>query len=167
MESDDDKEVEYLTILANYGYPDMQYELGYLYYECDSLKMGRRSRKREAARWFKKAADQGNVEAMYMLGEIYESRYWGVRYCDRKAFVWFKKAAEQGHEEAMRLLSSCYSHGYGTKKDCAKALEWAEKAGWHQEAERIRNGEYQVDEFGPFIFTPMPLTDQDSQDLPF
>ena len=83
VESDDDKEVEYLTILANYGYPDMQYELGYLYYDRDSLKMGRRSRKREAARWFKKAADQGNVEAMYMLGEIYESRYWGVRYCAR------------------------------------------------------------------------------------
>lgn len=138
VEVDIDKALEYLKMIADYGYPDMQYELGCLYYDCDDLKMGSRSRYLEAARWFEKAADQGWVEAMYMLGTIYDSCRWGVRHYQKRAFVWYKRAAELGHHEAMCSLSGCYRLGYGTKIDRVKAMEWAEKAGWHQEAERIR-----------------------------
>ena len=145
---DCDKALEYLKMLAQYGYPELQYELGFLYNDDDCLKMGWRSRKHEAALWLKKAAVQGNVEAMYMLGTIYDSYRWGVRHYRKRAFVWFKRAAELGHEEAMCSLSWCYKIGYGTKKDHEKAIEWAEKAGWHQEAESLRNGEYQMDADG-------------------
>jgi len=148
VEMDGEKALDYLKVLAQYGYPDMQYELGYLYHEYDYQIKGWRSRKHEAALWLKKAAVQGNVEAMYMLGTIYNSCRWGIRHYQKRAFVWFKRAAELGHEEAMFFLSSYYREGYGTKKDREKALEWAEKAGWHQEAERLRNGEYQMDADG-------------------
>ena len=148
VEEDLDKALEYLTIIADYGYPDMQYELGFLYNDCDSLNKGWRSRKHEAAHWLEKAAVQGNVEAMYMLGTIYDSCRWGIRHYQQRAFVWFKRAAELGHDEAMCSLCWCYKLGRGTKKDHEKALEWAEKAGWHQEAERLRNGEDQMDEDG-------------------
>ena len=150
VEADIDKALDYLTIIADCGYPDMQYELGYLYSEFDCKKMGWRSRKHEAAHWFEKAAVQGNVEAMYMLGTIYDSCGWGIRHYQKRAFVWFKRAAELGHDEAMFSLCWCYKIGRGTKKNRAKALEWAEKAGWHQEAERLRNGEEQMDEDGFF-----------------
>ena len=148
VDADIDKALEYLTIIADYGYPDMQCELGFLYNDCNSPKMGWRSSKREAAHWFKKAAVQGHVEAMYMLGTIYDSCSWGIRHYQKRAFVWFKRAAELGQDEAMCSLSGCYKIGRGTKKDHAKAIEWAEKAGWQEEAERLRNGEEQMDEDG-------------------
>ena len=161
VDTDIDKALEYLTIIADYGYPDMQYELGFLYNDCDSLNKGWRSRKHEAAHWLEKAAVQGNVEAMYMLGTIYDSYRWGVRHFRKRAFVWFKRAADLGHDEAMCSLCWCYKLGRGTKKDHEKALEWAEKAGWHQEAERLRNGEDQMDEDGFDVYTPMLSWNQD------
>ena len=161
VEADIDKALDYLTIIADCGYPDMQYELGYLYSEFDCKKMGWRSRKHEAAHWFEKAAVQGNVEAMYMLGTIYDSCGWGIRHYQKRAFVWFKRAAELGHDEAMCSLCWCYKLGRGTKKNRAKALEWAEKAGWHQEAERLRNGEEQMDEDGFFANLSTLLLNQD------
>lgn len=166
VEADGDKALEYLTTIAGYGYPDMQCELGFLYDDCYDLKMGWRSRKREAARWLKKAAEKGNVEAMYMLGTIYDLCGWGIRHYQKRAFVWFKRAAELGLDEAMCSLSGCYKIGRGTKKDRVKALEWAEKAGWHQEAERLRNGgeaDFEVDEDG---FWPFPMLGLD-MDNPF
>ena len=161
VEADIDKALEYLTIIADYGYPEMQYELGWLCSEFDCLKMGWRSRKHEAALWLKKAAVQGNVEAMYMLGTIYNSCRWGIRHYQKRAFVWFKRAAELGHDEAMFSLCWCYKLGRGTKKNRAKALEWAEKAGWQEEAERLRNGEEQVDEDGFFDNLPTLSFNQD------
>ena len=155
VEADSDKALEYLTMIADYGYPDMQYMLGSLYYDIDSLKMGWRSRYREATRWLKKSAEQGNVEAMYRLGITYDFCGWGLRHYRKRAFVWFRKAAELGHDEAMRSLSGCYKLGHGTKKDRAKALEWAEKAGWHQEAERLRNGEDEFVEDDFFSYSPI------------
>ncbi|KWW26256.1 MAG: TPR repeat, SEL1 subfamily [bacterium F082] len=161
VEADIDKALEYLTIIADYGYAEMQYKLGWQYSEFDCLKMGWRSRKHEAALWLKKAAVQGNVEAMYMLGTIYDSYSWGVRHYRKRAFVWFKRAAELRHEEAMCSLSGCYKIGCGTKKNRAKALEWAEKAGWQEEAERLRNGEEQMDEDGFFANLSTLLSNQD------
>lgn len=146
VEVDVDKALEYLAIIANHGYPDMQCELGFLYQDIDSLKMGCRRRQCEAAHWFKKAADQGWADAMYMLGTVYGSCNWGLRHYQKRAFVWLKRAAELGQNDAMCELSLCYKVGSGTKKDRVKALEWAEKAGWHQEAERLRNGEDDCDE---------------------
>lgn len=143
-----EKALEYLTILANYGYPDLQYELGYHCFDIDFPEMGWRSRQCKAAYWLKKAADQGWVDAMYLLGTIYNYFHWGVRHYRKRAFVWLKRAAELGHEEAMGDLSLYYKVGVGTKKDLAKAAEWAEKAGWHQQAERLRNGEFDYDENG-------------------
>ena len=58
---------------------------------------------REAVKWFEKAAERGNVEAMYYLGECYRDGS-GVDEDQKKAVEWFTKAAEQGHEEAKAEL---------------------------------------------------------------
>ncbi len=56
------------------------------------------------AKEFQKAAEQGHIEAQYMLGLLYllgkgvpESRY--------EATKWLRKAAEQGHSDARDLLA--------------------------------------------------------------
>ena len=105
VEQDEDKALEYLKILAEYGYPDMQCELG-KWYETIDWPTHKRKMKREAVKWFKKAAKQGNTEAMYCLGECYRAGS-GVRESLKKAIEWFTKAAEQGYEEAQTELEFC------------------------------------------------------------
>ena len=102
VEQDEEKALGYLKILAEYGYPNMQCELGKWY---DTIDWGTRKgeRKREAVKWFTKAAEQGNVEAMYCLGECYRDGS-GLEEDQKKAIEWFAKAAEQGNEEAKAEL---------------------------------------------------------------
>ena len=138
VEEDEEKALEYLKILAEYGYPDMQRELGKCYFYINGERMNRK-----AIEWFTRAAKQGEVEAMYWLGEYYGGAFRG-RHNDRKAFLWYKRAAERGHEEAAWHLGLCYQRGIGVKKNLDIAAEWYEKAGMHDKARRLRNGE---DEF--------------------
>ena len=50
----------------------------------------------EAARWFRKAADQGDAGAQYYLGIMFEQGR-GVALSDVEAARWYRKAADQGH----------------------------------------------------------------------
>ena len=51
---------------AQDGDPDAQVAMGYLFFEGNGVVQDRR----EAARWFGLAADQGNAEAMCNLGHM-------------------------------------------------------------------------------------------------
>lgn len=162
VEQDDEKAIEYLKILAEYGYPDMQCELG-KWYESIDWRTCERKMHREAEKWFTKAAKQGNVEAMCCLGDCYENTF-GVRRSYRKAFLWMKRAAERGFEEAFPQLGFYYERGVGTKKNLDAAAEWYDKAGWHEKATRLRNGEdlwkmdekWKMDEDGFWYDSSMP-----------
>ena len=78
----------------------------------------------EALKWYRKAAEQGDADSEYAIGQYYE--------CDRNdiklAIEWYKKAAEQGHVDAQIKMKNCYGSGKGLKKDLTQAFEWAEKA---------------------------------------
>ncbi len=102
VERNEDKALEYLKILAECGYPDMQCELG-KWYETIDWGTRKSEMNREAVKWFARAAEQGNVEAMYLLGECYRDGS-GVEEDQKKAVEWFAKAAERGHEEATAEL---------------------------------------------------------------
>ena len=155
VERDDEKALEYYKTLAEYGYPNMQCGLGTHYCDINEGKMNRK-----AVRWFAKAAKQGNVEAMYRLGECYADLY-GVRNNDRKAFLWFKRAANRGHEEAMWNVGLFYQRGIGVKKNLDLAAEWYDKAGRHDKAKRLRNGEdeFAEDENGFSLYQPWVESD--------
>ena len=56
---------------------------------------------REACKWFKKAAEQGDVDAQNNLGEMYYFGY-GIDQDTQKAITWYRKAADQGSAEAQR-----------------------------------------------------------------
>jgi TPR repeat protein len=57
----------------------------------------------EAAKWFRKAADQGIARAQYNLGVTYAYGK-GVQQSDSAAAQWFQKAAKQGHAQAQCIL---------------------------------------------------------------
>ena len=68
-----------------------------------------------AARWFRKAAEQGMPEAQFDLGYLYR-RGEGVPQDDLKAVDWWQKAADQGDTFAQSSLAGMYLDGNGVKK---------------------------------------------------
>ena len=80
-----------------------EYLLGLLY----STGIGVQQDKVEAAKCFRKAAEQGLAEAQYHLGQM----YWhgqGVPRDDLVALMWTQNAAEQGHAEARSFLERAH-----------------------------------------------------------
>jgi TPR repeat protein len=75
---------------------------------------------KEAAKWYKKAADQGFALAQYNLGVMYVKGL-GVRQNYKEAVKWFKKAADQGHASAQNNLGVMYVKGQGVRQDKSKA----------------------------------------------
>ena len=75
----------------------------------------------EAAKWYRKAAEDGHVAAQYMLGLCYE----GIDQFRHEAKYWMRKAAEQGYAAAQNQLGDWYSSGLGglTQND-AEAVKW-------------------------------------------
>jgi hypothetical protein len=70
------------------------------------------------------AAENGDADAQYRLGQIYASGE-GVPEDDTKAFKWFKKAAEQGYAIAQNNLGNAYRHGRGVSYDYKEAVDQA------------------------------------------
>lgn len=84
---------------------------------------------KSAAKWHRKAAEQGYAPAQYELGEIYASGKGVLFQNDKQAVEWFHKAAEQGYVVAQNELGDIYLKGkYGVHQDKNKATEWYRKA---------------------------------------
>mgnify|MGYP006343379143 CR=1 FL=1 len=81
----------------------------------------------EAAKWYRKAAEQGNVAAQYNLGVCYKIGL-GVQQDYAEAVKWYRKAAEQGLADAQYNLGYCYEAGQGVSQDYAEAVKWYRKA---------------------------------------
>ena len=60
----------------------------------------------EAAKWIRKAADQGDSSAQTFLGLMYDEGY-GVPQNYKEAKKWFSKAADQGDSGGQIFLGSC------------------------------------------------------------
>ena len=84
---------------------DAQKNLGALYFNGDSVQKDYR----EAAKWFLQAARQGDADAQYSLGLIYDQGGHGIEPDRKEALTWYLKAAEQGHEEAKQKLNKADS----------------------------------------------------------
>lgn len=78
---------------------------------------------KEAARWYKLAADQGHAEAQFNLALMYTNGQ-GVEQNDQEAFRLFRLAAEQGQREAASNLGALYVNGVGVSKDYVEAVKW-------------------------------------------
>nr|WP_323667895.1 tetratricopeptide repeat protein [Burkholderia cenocepacia] len=77
----------------------------------------------EAAKWYRRAADQGDPQAQNALGYLYDSGR-GVKQSDTDAFNWYRLAAEQGYANAQNNLGLMYENGQGVRQDDAEAVKW-------------------------------------------
>ena len=115
---------------AEKGDPNAQFNLG----RCFEKGKGVEQDKAEAARWYRKSADQGWAQAMNCLACLCYYGF-GVEESDDEAFRLWKAAAELGEEGALENLAFCYEPGIGTKKNPEEAEKWYMRA---QKARQIR-----------------------------
>ena len=129
---------QYQMATIGTGYAPAQLRLREMY------KYGRGVPKDEAkaAEWYAKAvtnltqaAEQGDAEAQFKLGEIHELG--SVTPAPLKALEWYMKAAEQGYIPAQTEIGNIYYFGSGVPKDLAKAEAWYTKAAEQGDAEAL------------------------------
>ncbi|KAG0226238.1 hypothetical protein BGW41_004235, partial [Actinomortierella wolfii] len=80
----------------------------------------------EAAIWYRKAAEQGDAEAQYLLGKMYLDGT-GVEQ-NNKVIIWIRKVADQGNADSQTSLGILFSKGIGVVKDESEAFAWFLKA---------------------------------------
>jgi len=68
------------------------------------------------------AAEDGHIEAQYILGGMYEIGL-GVARNNRQCAYWWQEAANQGHVGSQKALGSMYFSGRGVPLDYTKAME--------------------------------------------
>lgn len=78
--------------------------LGWTYYNGKGVKKS----EAQAARWYRKAADQNKAIAQRLLGWMYQYGEGGLEQSDSGAVELYKKAAEQNDAAAQRLLVQCH-----------------------------------------------------------
>ncbi len=88
---------------------------------------GIREDRKEALKWYEKAAYLGSIEAMNYVGNIY---YMGeaVPRDEALAFKWYKKAADLGSSIAMNYIGNMYYEGRCVPLSFQKAHYWYNKA---------------------------------------
>lgn len=82
---------------------------------------------REGFAWFNKAAAQGHLMALNMVGRCYDLG-WGTAIDKVRAAECFRVAAERGLDWGMYNYATALTLGEGLTEDKATALAWFEKA---------------------------------------
>lgn len=81
----------------------------------------------QAAEWYEKAANKGNMHAQTSIGLLYFFGL-GVPKNYTKSAEWYKKAAEQGDALATYNLAGCYRCGRGVEQNDEMAATYNQKA---------------------------------------
>ena len=90
-----------LAPLARDGYAKAQYDLGSLYDNGAGVARDEAA----AARWYRRAADQGNLLAEDRLGQMY-ARGLGVKRNLERAYFWFEEAAFQANGKLQNQIEN-------------------------------------------------------------
>lgn len=88
----------------------------------------------EGARQMLQAAQAGNAQAQFMLGNAYEFGS-GVAVDLRQAASWYEKAAAQGHAKAQKNLGALFEAGDGVAENWALAAAWYRKSAEQHDAD--------------------------------
>jgi TPR repeat protein len=121
--------IKEFTALGNAGNISAQLILGALYSKGGVIPRNDRA----AAEWFQKAAQLGNRDAQYLLGNLYEDSQLSKNY--PQATLWYLKAAQKGSDRAQVRLGYIYSHGLGLTQNYNEAVLWYGKAALQGNAE--------------------------------
>ncbi len=94
----------------------------------DAISAYERGDYNEAARLYRRAAEQGHAVGQLKLGSMYGNGE-GVPQDDAEAAKWYRLAAEQGHAVGQLSLGNMYRRGQGVPQDDVKAYKWFNLAG--------------------------------------
>ena len=104
---------------ANQGDAEAQLKVGVRYHRGEGVPQDYV----EAAKWIRKAAEQGLDLAQAMLSSMYALGE-GVPQDYAEAAKWTRKAAEQGLAASQRMLGILYSEGQGMPQDEVEGYTW-------------------------------------------
>jgi uncharacterized protein len=125
-----DKRADYTTSfrlvepLAQKGDASAQRRMGIIY----ATGKGVPADYREAEKWFQKAAAQGDLDAMWNLGNIHHHGRGNFKKDFIEGEKWYLLAAEHGHLFSQKTLADAYARGDGVERDESVAAKWYERA---------------------------------------
>lgn len=104
------------------------------------MSASKKFRYEDAVSYFTKAANKGNITAMYLLGDLYYNGN-GVDKSFPNAKKYFTQAANGGYVKAQYMLGVMFRNGQGGDKDIDQAKIWLQKAASQgsSEADRMLN----------------------------
>lgn len=114
------EDVDAIRAAANKGDATAMYQLGFFYTRGVDVPKDYG----KAVEWFRKSADAGNDDAMYILGVCYSHANLGVPHDDAEAANWYRRAADAGNVVAMTSIGSSYDLGLGVPKSSVLAYMW-------------------------------------------
>ncbi len=123
------KALEFYEIAAAEGDLCSTMRAGY----CLQFGRGCETDGEKAIEYYRRAADKGIFEAMYMMGNLYETGSGNVEQDYDKAFKWYKTAADKGFAKAMNRIGDLYvTQNLGDKENVEEcnnlAREWYDLA---------------------------------------
>ena len=93
---------------------------------------------KEALRWYRLSAEQGDALAQYNLGNMYREGQ-GVPQDYKEAVKWYRLSAEQGFASAQYNLGVMYEIGQGVLQDYALAHMWFNLSGSNGDKHAVHN----------------------------
>ncbi|MGB8259538.1 MAG: tetratricopeptide repeat protein [Terracidiphilus sp.] len=114
-----------LIAKATAGDPAAQVALGQAY----ATGKGVPQDAKQAAAWYRKAADQGFIEGEKALGALYRDGAGKSFPRDPvQGAYWYLKAADQGDPESQGIMGVLYSYGQGVAQNYVEAYYWLDLA---------------------------------------
>ncbi|WP_427157835.1 tetratricopeptide repeat protein [Aliinostoc sp. HNIBRCY26] len=114
------KAANYDRTAATAGHPQAAYDLA-------ALGRGFEQNYTTSLSWYRRAAEAGVLEAMFVMGTMYANGE-GVTQDFEKAEKWWLKAAAQNHAIASFYIGHLYNNGDGRERNPATAAYWYLKA---------------------------------------
>ena len=113
-----------LLAKANAGDPAAQVQVGESYATGKAVAQNLK----QAAEWFRKAADKGDIDGELHLAALYRDGGKGFPRDMTQAAALYRKAAEQGDVTAQGTLGLLYFLGQGVSQDYVEAYFWLDLA---------------------------------------
>ncbi len=125
--------IEWLQRAAEFGDRTALLRLGQVYSDGTV-----RVEDKRASRYYLQAAERGEPEAMYQIGQRLATGT-GIDKDKTAAYKWYQQAAEREHLNAINQLAACYSSGEGVARDDSKAFMLFKKAADQDLMEAVAN----------------------------
>jgi hypothetical protein len=120
-----------LLAKANEGDAAAQVQVGERYAQAAATEQNREqiaNDYKQAAAWYRKAAEKNNVAGELHLAALYRDGGKGFPRDMEQAAAWYRKAAEQGDASAQGTLGVLYSMGQGVPHDDVESYFWFDLA---------------------------------------